>query len=1667
MGFATELKTVMKLDDSDWKKALESVKKVEKEYFKESKVHTQKLMDLEDQRTKQKYKNASQEKTLKDAIAKQDTKMRIAMENGNKKEAQLARDKIKVLKSIASIKTTANKAALKQINDEISATKRLSAVQTNYLKFVRLRKQNALDLQKETQKSTVATTANTKAKNLNAKSTENLANQTIRYLRWAGTIAGVIYAANRAWDATLGIGIQVNKMMEDNTSGIAALLSANTQMTLSNGQVVNSYEKFKIGQEVAAQTMDDLRKASIKTYATFPQLTEIFQQAIGQTLSMGDAFGSSTDEIIDNTIKLTQSLSNIAGAIGMPMDRVREEIRSMLSGNASTDSLISTMLFGSPGEANQAIRDAKARGKDGLTDVLREMLKPFDALSDVDSYTRSLLQLEDAWSQAMAGMSKPVFEDLKVTFKELAVTINDSKEEIQEGFETFYETAKEIVPVIGRIGVGVGAIRIAAMVNPFTAWAVTLASIVGALQDVSEELTKQRHEASVKGIVSATSGGITTASTSAEAVKAQQAIEGRILGFSRVTEKNVLDRNLKTMQALADEWNRLQGVIDGSTKKVENFTAVGELVTKMGIDSDIAKKAAKYAVAEETKLGKLKKSLQEYEAEIIRINKETEKIPGGVPTETQQAVIASALKIQTDAIKKSKIEIAAIELKERQKILKSEQDLWVMTQRVMGVEVEKSQIAKWELNALGEQLAIEDDITKQNKLQELIMRQVLMLQKEETKEKEKIDTTYYDVMSDSYISMLDSQVSLAESTNDWANNLEGVAANIVGVSNAFAKLRVNELKSTEKQAKLDKKFTKNWIKLHEAKEDTGELEKQHLENTNKLKDQEIDNTINGYGQISAAMSQMFDEGSREAAAFQAIESGLAVVAGVRAILTAGTGDPYTAIPRMIAMAAMVATTLGQAGIAFKGESSVSESYDTFSAQEANIGTGSVLGDAEAQSESMQNSLSILEDFAKPEFELMSQMTASLKTIEYALAGVSANILKTAGFSIGEGFTATSSYQEGLSSFESEALTYVLTSGANELTDVFVSTMGATFGDNLGVSLLGDINTAIGGLAGDFFGGGTKTTATISDAGLRFDAQLITTAITDLIGSEYQTIKTTIEEDGGWFSSDSTTIKYQTYYEALDAELESQFQLILGSLYNTMLISGEMLDTSTTVIADELSDFYVELGKISLKGKTGEEIEEELTAIFGKVGDEMAREAFPALEAFQQIGEGLFETLTRVSVGMEEAEYYINKLGYAFNDVVYTDIINQQGVVAVEVLKQSIVEYDEALYGSSNGVVDMVSLISTSASELFETYEDLSEIRNQLEFIGYSTDSLTSSMVLGADGIESLSTAMEDYYENFLTEEEQFIYQTQSLTDEFEKLNLSLPESKDAFTELLESIDLTTESGQELWGRVILLSDGFTELSDAQEDFYDSALEGVLSLSAAFESLGESIDETIETLLGNQTGADSQDALISSYWTKRSELDLLLAKDGDLTTSEQAKLTTLVGDINTLSLGIQGAEVGDTTLITESLVSELSGIKTELDFDNQILNVRIVEFKDAFGIAIPAEEVGVLSALPSYDVGSPYIQYDQTAQIHRGEMVVDADFSSKLRRYGIPQPVNNTMTSEGVLLELKQISAKLGQIEKTSALSSSILDESQYEQRTLSVKVIGGVEINGIVQTETA
>lgn len=218
-------------------------------------------------------------------------------------------------------------------------------------------------------------------------------------------------------------------------------------------------------------------------------------------------------------------------------------------------------------------------------------------------------------------------------------------------------------------------------------------------------------------------------------------------------------------------------------------------------------------------------------------------------------------------------------------------------------------------NVLQEFSRLEEGILKSGSKQEIEEFYRFWASKIEDVAKEQNKLEFDSSFLDGQIEALDNQIALSSATMDWADNLGGAAGAINGVSKSFKAMHVQDLELKKKKLEIEKKYSKQ---IADEPEKRYALEEKQAQELQQLKEIGTQNEIQGYAQIAGAASAMFEQGSKEAAAFGMIQSGLAIVAGVQAILTQGQGDPYTAFARMAAMAASVASFLSNADIAFGG-----------------------------------------------------------------------------------------------------------------------------------------------------------------------------------------------------------------------------------------------------------------------------------------------------------------------------------------------------------------------------------------------------------------------------------------------------------------------------------------------------------------------------------------------------------------------------------------------------------------------------------------------------------------------------------------------------------------------------------------------------------------------------
>ncbi|MDN4040198.1 tape measure protein [Massilia sp. YIM B02443] len=432
---------------------------------------------------------------------------------------------------------------------------------------------------------------------------------------------------------------------------------------------------------------------------------------------------------------------------------------------------------------------------------------------------------------------------------------------------------------------------------------------------------------------------------------------------------------------------------------------------------------------------------------------------------------------------------------------------------------------------------------------------------------------------------------------------------------------------------------------------------------------EVKSRLSGYGDMAAAAKGFFSEGSKGynvlsgvEKAYRAAELAMAVqamtkkiffkqaevtantalnatkITGEAAATAASTGLAATeasawgvtavvkaiaSLPFPLNLAAGAATLAAVVAVGAKMFGGVGGSGVGLSeTRQKEQGTGTVLG-SDAKSESIARALDAIEGATLQGLKLSNGMLTSLRNIEAGIGQFASLLVRTTGVT---------------GDFGSDA------AGRGSADAFGRSTMGVlATGGIIGLALDkltgGWVGKITGSVLNKVFGGKT----TVEDTGFTLGkTDFAGIAAGGLNALQYADIK----KDGGWFSSD----KYSTKTEGLGEEGNRQISSVLMSLYDTVFEAGQMIGIGADGFAAQLNGFVVDIGKVSLKGLSDDEIQKELEAVFSKVGDDLAKFGVGGLEQFQKVGEGYLETLTRVATNYQAVTVVTDSLGMAFGSL---------------------------------------------------------------------------------------------------------------------------------------------------------------------------------------------------------------------------------------------------------------------------------------------------------------------------------------------------------------------------------------------------------------------------------
>jgi hypothetical protein len=185
------------------------------------------------------------------------------------------------------------------------------------------------------------------------------------------------------------------------------------------------------------------------------------------------------------------------------------------------------------------------------------------------------------------------------------------------------------------------------------------------------------------------------------------------------------------------------------------------------------------------------------------------------------------------------------------------------------------------------------------------------------------------------------------------------------------------------------------------------------------------------------------------------------------------------------------------------------------------------------------------------------------------------------------------------------------------------------------------------------------------------------------------------------------------------------------------------------------------------------------------------------------------------------------------------------------------------------------------------------------------------------GLGSLSSQLDTYYEAFYTQSERDAQAVTNLGKVFDDLGIVLPESKEAFRDLVDGLDLTTAAGQATYAAVLPLAPAFAAVADQAAAAatawagFDAAGLSQMMLDAAFNpqegmiaatAFGAALEESVRTALISSTVGSIADSIFNTIVVPMAAGAAVsqIAMDG-VVAHAQAAITSLAGVLAELDL----------------------------------------------------------------------------------------------------------------------------------------------------------------------
>lgn len=323
--------------------------------------------------------------------------------------------------------------------------KMASVTMTGSVDPVQIRANAAKDALEKEERLTKAYVAQQKAlKDVDSaqqSATSSLGGFVARHLEIVGFYAALALIG-RGFHLLIGDGIEFNRIMETTRMGMAALILSAHQFKAANGDVVTSQERVSASFKVAEDIQRRLLIASRNTIATYAELLEMMQVAMGPAIGAGITnMNVLTDIVIGASVAVK--------ALGLNSAQLKQEVKAIFTGENRVSNLLNQALGITSGQIKALQGDSEALGRFYQQKFSAFMLV---AANSTNIYAIAITRLKSVWSEMAGEFTKPLFGEIVKGMETARSAIAEMTTGASESGQSFAVIFGSLVPVFIELG---------------------------------------------------------------------------------------------------------------------------------------------------------------------------------------------------------------------------------------------------------------------------------------------------------------------------------------------------------------------------------------------------------------------------------------------------------------------------------------------------------------------------------------------------------------------------------------------------------------------------------------------------------------------------------------------------------------------------------------------------------------------------------------------------------------------------------------------------------------------------------------------------------------------------------------------------------------------------------------------------------------------------------------------------------------------------------------------------------------------------------------------------------------------------------------------------------------------------------------------------------------